>query len=140
MSLIQLNISTFSNSYSFFVSFTSLLILGQDHFNKIPFQALIDSGSTYCFDGLSNSIISKIANLPIIFSTNNCMNLDFYITLLDSSCSLVLEYNWLTQHNPLIDWANELINFHPYLQKNLTSSHVTANTLLVFLLLSDIPL
>ena len=49
------------------------------------------------FDGSLNSTISEIANLPIIFSTGNCMNLDFYVTLLDSSCSLVLEYNWLAQ-------------------------------------------
>ena len=95
------------------------LILGQDHLNKIPFQALVDSGFTHCFidskfvdthhlktsttppvalhlfDGSSNSTISEIANLPIIFSTGDCMNLDFYVTLLDSSCSLVLGYNWL---------------------------------------------
>ena len=45
------------------------------------------------FDGLSNSTISKIANLSIIFSTGNCMNLDFYVTLLDYSCFLVLGYN-----------------------------------------------
>ena len=63
------------------------------------------------FDSLSNSTIFKIANLPIIFSTGNCMNLDFYVTPLNSSCFLVLEYNWITQHNLLIDWVNRLINF-----------------------------
>jgi len=108
-----------SDSHSLFVSLTSPLILGQDHLNKILFLALIDSGSTYCFvdsefvdthhlktsatslvalhlfDGSSNSTISEIANLLIIFSTSDCMNLDFYVTPLDSSCSLVLGYNWL---------------------------------------------
>ena len=49
----------------------------------------------HLFDGLSNSTISEIANLPIIFSTGDCMNLDFYVTLLDSSYSLVFGYNWL---------------------------------------------
>ena len=119
MSPIRLNTSALSDSHSLFVSLTSPLILGQDHLNKIPFRALVDSRSTHyfvdskfvdthhlktsatplvalcLFDSSSNSIISKITNLPIIFSTGDCMNLDFYVTLLDSFCSLVLGYNWL---------------------------------------------
>jgi len=140
------------------------LILSQDYLNKIPFQALVDSGSTHyfvdsefvdtyhlktsatspvalcLFDGSSNSTISEIANLSIIFSTGNCINLDFYVTLLNSSCSLVLGYNWLTQHNPLIDWVNRSINFHLSLQENIASSYVVAKTLLAFLFFLDIPL
>ena len=151
MSLIQLNASTLSDSHSLFVSLTSLLILGQDHLNKILFWALINSMSTHCFvdskfvnthhlktsatlpvthclfDGSLNNIISEIANLLIIFSTDDCINLDFYITLLDFSYSLALEYNWLTWHNPLIDWINRSINFCPSLQENLTPSHIVAN-------------
>jgi len=119
MSPVQLNTSALSNPHLLFVSLSSLLILGQDYLNKIPFQALVNSRSTHCFvdskfvdthhlktsttppvalylfDGSLNSTISKIANLPMIFSTGDCINLDFYITLLDSSYSLVLGYNWL---------------------------------------------
>ena len=164
MSPIWLNVFTLSDPHSLFVSLTSSLILGQDYLNKIPFQALVNSSSTHCFvdsklinthhlktfttssvalylfDSLSNTTISKIANLPIIFSTSDCMNLDFYITLLDSSCSLVLGYNWLTRHNPLIDWINRLINFHLSLQENLTPSRIVANRLLASLSLLDTPL
>ena len=164
MSLIWLNTFILSNPHSLSVSLTSLLILSQDHLNKIPFRALVDSGSTHCFvdskfvnthylktsatplvalrlfDGSSNSTISKIANLPIIFSTSDYMNLDFYVTPLDSPCSLVLGYNWLARHNPLIDWINRLINFCPSLQENLAPSCVAANTPLASPSFLDTPL
>ena len=114
MSSIWLNTSTLFNPHSLFVFLTSLLILGQDHLNKILFWALVDFRSTHCFvdskfvdnhhlktsttppvalylfDGSSNSTISKIANLSIIFSTSDYINLDFYVTPLDSFCSLSL--------------------------------------------------
>ena len=123
----------FNSTHPLFVFLTSLSILGQDHLNKIPFRALVDSGSTHyfvdskfvdihhlktsatplvalhLFDGSSNSTISEIANLLIIFSTSNCMNLDFYVTLLDSSYSLILGYNWLAPTQST-DWLGKWVN------------------------------
>jgi len=139
MSPIQLNTSTLSNPHSLFISLTSFLILGQNYLNKTLFQALINSKSTYCFinlkfidiyylktsatslivlylfNSLLNSTISKIANLLIIFSTSNYINLNFYVTLLNSFYFLVLGYNWLISHNPLIYQTNRLINFYLFL-------------------------
>ena len=48
-SLIWLNTSALSDPHLLFVFLISLLILSQNHLNKILFWALIDSKSTHCF-------------------------------------------------------------------------------------------
>src|SRR6266478_4891111 len=117
---------------SFFLSLTSRAA----HNPLRPFRALLDSGSSHSFvneafmlnnrlktsylpraiplrmfDGSTTSTVDRMCHLPIMFSTGESHTMDLFITKLDEEYSVVLGYDWLTQHNPSIDWVETKITF-----------------------------
>ena len=63
-------------------------------------------------DGSCNSIITQAIKLHICFSSVEKQDINFYVTPLDLSCTLMLGSHWLTRYNSSIDWVNSCITFH----------------------------
>jgi hypothetical protein len=98
-------------------------------------RALVDSGSSHCFidisvaqkyllpihpiplislwlfDGSSRSFIQFSVLVPVVFPDGTSCKILFYVTTLDKSALAVLEYDWLTHYNVLVDWSTGQITF-----------------------------
>ena len=129
---IHLNTTALFNLNSLIFSLILLLVCKSHHIQNLTFCALIDLRSIYyfidstfilkhniptkptlsvklkLFDRSSNNAITKTVFLPVAFPYGDQIILSVYVILLNFSCSLVLRYNWLTQHNSTIDWAIKL--------------------------------
>ena len=86
------------------------------------------------FNGTCNSIITQTMELPVTFPTGEVLTLTFYVTPLNSSCSVVLGYNWLQQYNPLVDWNLGHISFCSTLHRGPAPSTISGESAI---LLSD---
>jgi Reverse transcriptase (RNA-dependent DNA polymerase) len=105
------------------------------HFPNLSFSCMIDCGSSHCFidshyakvnhflivsvpwmrlhliDRSSLSYITHATDISVRFPCGTTHQVRFLITKLDTEFPAVLRLDWLTLHNPLINWADSSVTF-----------------------------
>ena len=100
------------------------------HFLNLSFNSLLDCGSSHCFldkhfacsncfsitpislmklqllDGSLAGAITHASKISIKFPCGTLLQIWFLLTKLDRDFPAVLGLDWLTLHNPLIDWVS----------------------------------
>ncbi len=79
--------------------------------NRLKFSYLLKVIPLRMFTGSTTLTIDRTCHIPITFSTSESHTVDLFVTKLDKEYLLVLGYDWLTQHNPSIDWVEMKIMF-----------------------------
>jgi Retroviral aspartyl protease len=136
------------------------LILYPNHFPNFSFPCLIDCGSSHCFldekfakdncfpvtpispmrlkliDGSYGPPLTRVSDVTVTLSCGLVHNIRFLLTHLDHEFPAVLGLDWLTQHNPLIDWVTSSVTFRnclrstPGTETESETLSAMANTLL----------
>jgi hypothetical protein len=80
-------------------------------------------------DRFSLSYIMHATDISVQFPCGTTHQVGFLITKLDTKFSAVLGLDWLTLHNPLINWADSSVTFrdHPDTSPVTTTQSVLAN-------------
>jgi Retroviral aspartyl protease len=130
-----------------------LILVISLHFPNLSFSCMIDCGSSHCFidshyakvnhfpivsvpcmrlhliDGSSPSYITRATDISVQFPCGTTHQVRFLITKLDIKFPAVLGLDWLTLHNPLINWADSSVTFrdHPNTTPVTTTQSVLAN-------------
>jgi hypothetical protein len=123
------------------------------HFPNLSFSCMIDCGSSHCFidshyanvnyflivsiscmrlrliDESSPPYITCATDISVWFPCGTTHQVRFLITKLDTKFPAVLGLDWLTLHNPLINWADSSVTFrdHPDISPVTTTQSVLAS-------------
>jgi len=68
-------------------------------------------------DGTVNCCVSQSVELQIELPCSLSCVVDFFLTPLDESYTVVLGYSWLQKQNPIIDWQNKTIKLQDQTSK-----------------------